>query len=248
MSKNLEKLISQYNELCSDEPKIYNKLYLYSIITQSTAIEGSTLTEEENLLLLDEGKSIIGKSDEEQYMNIDLKAAYKKGIALALEHKDYTTDMLIELSSLVMKSTGKEYKTALGDFSSSKGELRLFNVNTGFGGSSYMNYNKVPQKVKEFCEWLNLNRVKEMSVEEIYRLSFDAHYKLVTIHPWADGNGRMARLVMNMIQYEFNLLPTIVLKEDKEKYIKALKETRENENYEIFRNYMCSTIENYHNF
>lgn len=49
---------------------------------------------------------------------------------------------------------------------------------------------------------------------QLYEISFDAHYDLVTIHPWADGNGRMARLLMNMLQFEFGLIPTKILKED----------------------------------
>ena len=74
-------------------------------------------------------------------------------------------------------------------------------------------------------------------------MSFDAHYNLVTIHPWADGNGRMARLVMNMLQFEFGLIPTKILKEDKEEYIKALVATRETDNLDIFRSFMSSMME-----
>ena len=64
----------------------------------------------------------------------------------------------------------------------------------------------------------------------------------MTIHPWADGNGRMARLVMNMLQFEYGLIPTKILKDDKEEYIKALVETRENEDLSIFRNFMTATM------
>mgnify|MGYP003548390463 CR=1 FL=1 len=67
-----------------------------------------------------------------------------------------------------------------------------------------------------------------------YRLSFLAHYQLVTIHPWADGNGRMARLVMNMLQWEYNLIPVKVLNEQKAEYIQALIDTREQDNEDIF--------------
>ena len=74
-------------------------------------------------------------------------------------------------------------------------------------------------------------------------MSFDAHYNLVTIHPWADGNDRMARLVMNMLQFEFGLIPTKILKEDKEEYIKALVATREDDNLDIFRGFMTSMME-----
>ena len=245
MVNKLEQLVTRYRDLGIDSQIDYDKFYLYSLITHSTAIEGSTITELENQIMFDHGVSLKGKSIEEQSMNLDLKVAYEKAIELAKQHKPITIDMLISLSALVMRNTGKEYKTALGDFSSARGELRLLNVTAGVGGRSYMNYSKVPAKLAEFCERLNSERAKSstMSVDELYQLTFDAHYNLVTIHPWADGNGRMARLVMNMLQFEFGLIPTKILKEDKEEYIKALVSTREDDNLGIFRGFMTPMME-----
>ena len=245
MVNKLEQLVTRYRDLGIDSQIDYDKFYLYSLITHSTAIEGSTITELENQIMFDHGVSLKGKSIEEQSMNLDLKVAYEKAIELAKQHKPITIDMLIYLSALVMRNTGKEYKTALGDFSSARGELRLLNVTAGVGGRSYMNYSKVPAKLAEFCERLNSERAKSstMSVDELYQITFDAHYNLVTIHPWADGNGRMARLVMNMLQFEFGLIPTKILKEDKEEYIKALVSTREDDNLGIFRGFMTSMME-----
>ena len=245
MANKLEQLLTKYRELGIDNQIDYDKFYLYSLITHSTAIEGSTITELENQIMFDHGVSLKGKSIEEQSMNLDLKVAYEKAIELAKQHKPITIDMLISLSALVMRNTGKEYNTALGNFSSARGELRLLNVTAGVGGRSYMNYSKVPTKLAEFCEILNSERAKAstMSVDELYLMSFDAHYNLVTIHPWADGNGRMARLVMNMLQFEFGLIPTKILKEDKEEYIKALVATREDDNLDIFRGFMTSMME-----
>ena len=245
MVSKLEYLISHYHELGIDSQIDYDKFYLYSLITHSTAIEGSTITELENQILFDHGLSINGKSIEEQSMNLDLKLAYEKAIEFARQHKPITTEMLISLSALVMKNTGKEYNTVLGNFSSARGELRLLNVTAGIGGRSYMSYNKVPIKLEEFCKQLNFQREKasDLSIDELYQMSFDAHYNLVTIHPWADGNGRMARLIMNMLQFEFGLIPTKILKEDKEEYIKALVATREEDNINIFRTFMSSMME-----
>ena len=245
MANKLEKLLTQYRELGIDNQIDYNKFYLYSLITHSTAIEGSTITELENQIMFDHGVSLKGKSIEEQSMNLDLKKAYEKAITFAAQHTPITTEMLISLSALVMKNTGKEYKTALGDFSSARGELRLLNVTAGVGGRSYMNYSKVPSKLAAFCEQLNAQRAiaHKLSIDERYQLSFDAHFHLVTIHPWADGNGRMARLVMNMLQFEFGLIPTKIIKEDKEEYIKALVSTREEDDLNIFRNFMTTMME-----
>lgn len=144
MQTELEKLISLYRELEIDKQIDYDKFYLYSLITHSTAIEGSTITELENQIMFDQGISLKGKSITEQNMNLDLKNAYEAAIKLAHAHTDITIDLLKSLSALVMKNTGQEYKTALGDFSSAQGDLRLLNVTAGVGGKSYMNYSKVP--------------------------------------------------------------------------------------------------------
>ena len=241
----LETLITKYRALGIDKQIDYDKFYLYSLVTHSTAIEGSTITELENQILFDHGISLKGKNLDEQHMNLDLKQAYEKAIEYAKQHKPITTEMLISLAALVMKNTGKEYQTMLGDFSSARGELRLLNVTAGVGGCSYMNYSKVPMKLAELCDMLNERRAKSatMSVDELYQLTFDAHYHLVTIHPWADGNGRMARLLMNMLQIEFGLIPAKILKEDKEEYIKALATTREEDNLDIFRTFMYSMMQ-----
>ncbi len=241
----LQQLVERYRQLGIDQQIDYDKFYLYSLITHSTAIEGSTITEVENQIMFDHGVSIKGKSLEEQSMNLDLKVAYEKAIEYAKNHTPITIDLLVTLSALLMKNTGKEYKTALGDFSSARGELRLLNVTAGIGGQSYMSYNKVPAKLEEFCRQLNVDRHKafEMSIDELYRLTFDAHYNLVTIHPWADGNGRMARLVMNMLQFEFGLIPAKILNDDKEEYIKSLIATREEEDLKIFSDFMTTMME-----
>ena len=71
-----------------------------------------------------------------------------------------------------------------------------------------------------------------------YRISFEAHFRLVTIHPWVDGNGRTTRLLMNMIQRQLGLIPSIVRKEDKGEYIQSLVDSREKENSTIVQDTM----------
>ena len=240
--EQLTTLIERYKQLGIDSQIDYEKFYLYSIITHSTAIEGSTVTEIENQLLFDEGITAKGKPLAEQMMNLDLKRAYEESIRLAKNHTDITVDLLKALSRLVMQNTGSIYNTALGDFSSANGDLRLVNVTAGVGGRSYLSFQKVPAKLQEFCDWLNVQRKRPMSLPERYDLSFEAHYRLVTIHPWADGNGRMARLVMNHIQFEFGLIPAKVLKEDKGDYINALISTRETDDTSVFLDFMTDEM------
>ncbi len=231
----LLRLLQQHKELGISEQIDYQKFYLYSIITHSTAIEGSTVTEVEAQLLFDEGITSNKRTMMEQQMNLDLKAAYDYGMQWIKQHEDITIDWLILLASKVMARTGSEYHAASGDFSAAKGELRKLNVTAGLGGKSYMSYLKVPARLAAFCEELNRRRkaIDANDIAAIYELSFWAHFELVTIHPWADGNGRTCRLLMNLLQMEFDVLPTKVLKEDKAEYIQALIDTREHEDISI---------------
>ena len=261
----LLKLLDRHRELGISEQIDYEKFYLYSIIVHSTAIEGSTVTEVEAQLLFDEGITSSKRTMQEQQMNLDLKVAYEYGHEWIKQHQPITVDWLITLASNVMQSesrwssltlpsqsnvseakvmarTGSEYSVIGGNFSAAKGELRKLNVSAGIGGKSYMSYMKVPERLAAFCEELNRRRkaIDVTDVCAVYDLSFWAHYELVTIHPWADGNGRTSRLLMNLLQMEFGVLPTKVLKEDKATYIQALIDTREKEDIAIFQNCMAS--------
>jgi Fic family protein len=236
----LMKLLQQHKALGISDQIDFDKLYLYSIITHSTAIEGSTVTEVEAQLLFDEGITSSKRTMLEHQMNLDLKVAYDYGREWIRQHEPITTEWLILLASKVMARTGSEYHSIGGDFSAAKGELRKLNVTAGMGGKSYLAYQKVPARLAAFCEELNRRRkaIDPADVAAVYDLSFWAHFELVTIHPWADGNGRTCRLLMNLLQWEFDVLPTKVIKEDKAEYIQALIDTRESENLNVFLNCM----------
>ena len=80
---------------------------------------------------------------------------------------------------------------------------------------------KVPDLMEEFWKWLNgpgdLHPVE---------LAAEAHYQLVTIHPFADGNGRTARLLMNLILIFHGYPPAIIRKRDRLAYLTALEEAQ----------------------
>lgn len=236
----IDDALKAYRASGVEEQVDYQKFYLYSIVTHSTAIEGSTVTEIENQLLFDEGIAAKGRSLTEQMMNVDLKDAYLYAFKIASENPKYTPQLLQQLSALVMRRTGSEYSTIAGHFDSSKGEFRLCNVSAGIGGRSYLAYNKVPRAGDDFCRWLNeeISKVDKTNIATCYRLSFEAHFRLVSIHPWVDGNGRTTRLVMNMIQRQLGLTPSIVRKEDKGEYIQSLVDSRENDDSSIVQDVM----------
>ena len=87
IDKKLIETISRYTASGIEQQVDYEKFYLYSLITHSTAIEGSTVTEVENQLLFDEGIAAKGRSLVEQMMNVDLKNAYLFGFEWAKTSK-----------------------------------------------------------------------------------------------------------------------------------------------------------------
>ncbi len=240
IDKRLLNVLERYIASGIEQQVDYEKFYLYSLITHSTAIEGSTITEVENQLLFDEGIVAKGRSINEQMMNVDLKNAYFFGFEWAKKMQPYTVDFLRQLSAMVMRRTGSKYSVVGGEFDSSQGDLRLCNVSAGVGGSSYLAFTKVPKAVADFCEWLNtqIQIINRNDVASCYRLSFEAHFRLVTIHPWVDGNGRTTRLLMNIVQRQLGLIPSIVSKENKGAYIQALIDSRDVDNVGIIADVM----------
>lgn len=236
---SIKKEIALYNSLKPTDSVDYNKFYLYSIITHSTAIEGSTLTEFDTQLLFDEGITAQGKPLIHHLMNEDLKNAYLFALRKADEQTSITAGFLTDLNARIMKSTGGVVNVQGDVFDSSKGEYRLCGVTAGYGGASYMSYLKIPEKVSELCGELHKRLDKNCEISDVYNISFDAHLNLVTIHPWVDGNGRTARLLMNYIQFLHKLIPTKIHKEDKGLYIAALMEAREKEDSGPFREFMA---------
>jgi hypothetical protein len=116
----LMKLLQQHKALGISDQIDFDKFYLYSIITHSTAIECSTVTEVEAQLLFDEGITSSKRTMLEQQMNLDLKVAYDYGREWIKQHEPITIDRLILLASKVMARTGSEYHSIGGDFSAQR--------------------------------------------------------------------------------------------------------------------------------
>jgi Fic family protein len=240
--KTVEDKMKIYYNLNLKDSIDYEKFYLYSLITHSTAIEGSTLTDLDTQLLFDEGITANGKPLLHHLMNNDLKNAYLFAISKSQEHMHLTPQFLKELNAKVMHSTGSIINALGGTFDSSKGDFRLCGATAGYGGKSYMNYLKIPEKISELCNDLNAKLAGRANRHDLYNLSFDAHFQLVTIHPWADGNGRTARSLMNYIQFYHQLVPVKVHREDKADYIMALVASRERKELLPIRKFMVQQL------
>ena len=123
--QEIEQLYQEFQKLGISESVDYDKYYLYSLITHSTAIEGSTLTEVETQMLFDEGLTAKGKPLVYHLMNEDLKKAYELAKDESKLKIPVTPVFLQKLNAALMRTTGTTYNVMGGSFDSSKGDFRL---------------------------------------------------------------------------------------------------------------------------
>jgi Fic family protein len=234
---DLVNLISTYKELGIADVIDHERFNLISIDHHSTKIEGSTLTEYETQVLIDEGITPHGKPINDTFMVTDHHAALLFTLENAKEKRSLTVMLLQSINSIVLRNTGQTFDTILGKIDARTGAFRRGNVSAGV--SYFPNYDKIEPLTKDLIKQLDGAMQKKPSIQEQIRLSFDAHFNLVSIHPWYDGNGRTSRLLMNYIQAYYGLPLAIVKNENKAAYIEALVETRKQENIQVFRDFMA---------
>lgn len=221
----------------------HDRFNQYAIVHHSSGIEGSTLTETETRLLLEEGTTPKGKPLAHSLMVKDHFDALQFVLNAANEQRIVDIEFIQTINSKVMKSTGSVYQTLFGEIDASKGAFRKGNVSAG--GSYFVNFDKVV----DYTERLVVRLKEQMEIANTIpyqlRLSFVAHFDLVSIHPFYDGNGRTSRLLMNFIQAYFKLPLSIVYQEDKKDYYDALVASRKAENTIAFEAFMENQ---YHKF
>jgi Fic family protein len=234
---NLDLLLTQYRstltEVDESQHLFFNDM---AVVYHSNAIENSTLTLDETILLLEHRLSPNGKPLTDIFMAEDHYQALRFVLEMAQNKKALSHDSIKEIAAKLMKNTGGMVESISGSFDVSKGEYRKVVVRAG--QSIFPEPSKVQNLMDEFIANINdsINKVK--SNLEIYNLSFDAHFQAVSIHPFGDGNGRFSRLMMNYIQ-AYHQLPLIYMDHtDKQRYFDALVRSRDSQDIEIFRNYM----------
>jgi len=237
MWKELNKIKLQYLNIDLQNVIDYEKFCMISIVWHSTKIEGCSLTETDTKVLIENDITAAGKPLKDHLMIKDHFEAIQFVKEQAKIRRKLSVNFIKEIGALVMKNTGGITKTILGDFDTSKGDLRLAQV---YVDKKYFpDYKKVTALLEQLCKSVN-ERIDTVKEDEILKLSADIHYNFVNIHPFGDGNGRTARLLMNYIQLYHNEPLIKIFTEDRAEYIDALNQTEEQENLEIFRNFIVN--------
>ena len=219
------------------------RLTCFAITYHSTAIEGSTLTEGQVYNLLDLDIPAKNKPFSEQQMVIDHQKALVFTLSKANEKAPLTEALIKEIGALVVKNTGASYNTALGSFDSTRGDYRLLNVFAG--ARRFPDSSKVPTLMKTLVNEVNEKLKKAETFSQKCELAFELHFRFVSIHPFADGNGRVSRLLMNYLLELFDLPIFYVFKSNRISYIQALEKARNTDNIAVFYNFMYRQYEKF---
>ncbi len=235
MWNELDDINREYKSLNLQDVIDYEKFCIISIVWHSTKIEGCSLTETDTKVLLDNDITAAGKPLTDHLMIKDHFAAFQFIKEQAKIKRKLSVEFIREIGGYVMKNTGSSTNTVLGSFDTSKGDLRLAQV---YVDKKYFpDYKKVPDLLEQLCNSVN-EKIDIVTGNEVLKLAADIHYNFVNIHPFADGNGRTARLLMNYIQLYHNEPLIKIFTEDRTEYIDALNETEERENLEVFREFV----------
>lgn len=178
----------------------------------SNAIEGNTLTRRETALVVEKGLTVGGKSLTEHLEAtnhahaLDWVKEQVKRKPSSLTEKD-----MLHIHDIILK----------GIDDTNAGHYRSVPVRISGSAVVLPNPRKVPDLMQEFVEWL-----KQSGNLHAVELAAEAHYRLVTIHPFVDGNGRTARLLMNMILLMTGYPAAIIRKRDRLAYIGSLEKAQ----------------------
>lgn len=168
----------------------------------SNNIEGNTLTRKETALTIEDGITSGSKPLKDYIEAKNHSEAFEYIVSLKNEEEVSYEDVILNIHSFILNSINDE----------SKGRYR--NVRVRISGSNVILPNpiKVPDLMSQFC-------LKLDSRADTVTKALEAHYKLVEIHPFIDGNGRTARLLMNLILLRSGFLPLIILPIERKRYI-----------------------------
>ncbi|OGK37639.1 hypothetical protein A3F03_03780 [Candidatus Roizmanbacteria bacterium RIFCSPHIGHO2_12_FULL_41_11] len=205
-----KQLLDTYIPLPQEIIKNLNEWFRIELTYTSNAIEGNTLTRQETALVVEEGITVQGKSIQEHLEAINHAKAFdfiQKELILK-ERKNITQQNILNIHSLILH---KINNTDAGRYRTTAVRLR--------GSQTILpNPLKVPQLMDEFMQWL-----QGSNTDHPVKIAADAHYKLVTIHPFVDGNGRTARLLLNLLLLQAGYPPAVIRKEDRSAYINSLE-------------------------
>jgi Fic family protein len=215
---NYDKITQKKQELDKFKPlplelnKNLRDWFKVELTYTSNAIEGNTLTRIETAIVIEKGLTIGGKSITEHLEAMNHAQALDFINLLAKKKpSEIIIEELLRINEIILK----------GIDDNNAGRYR--NVPVRISGSTVVmpNHRKIPELMAEFYKWLT-------NKHNMHPVAFagEAHYRLVSIHPFVDGNGRTARLLMNLLLMMYGYPPAIIRKRDRLSYINSLEKAQ----------------------
>lgn len=206
-------------------------LYRFSQVNfayNSNKIEGSKLTEDQTEAIFDT-HSFIPKTDDLIKLDdlLEVKNHFKLfDYMLDMVDEEITLEMIIKMHSILKRGTSDEDNPLynVGGFKKVPNIIGITNV---------IETSKPEDVIKNLNDLLkDYSSLKEVTLKNI----IDFHVRFERIHPLSDGNGRVGRIIMFKECLKNNIVPFIVLDEEKAYYMRGLKE------YNRDRKYLIDTI------
>ena len=171
----------------------------------SDAIEGNTLTLQETKLVIEEGVTIGGKPLKDHIEARNDAEAFDLMIELVTSKKKISQEIIQQIHEFVMKG-----------ILTNPGQYRTENVRITGAKINPPSYLKIVKLIDE-----HIQNIEKLKLQTIKKAAF-IHHEFVRIHPFIDGNGRVARLLTNFYLIRNGYPPSIIQKEDRKKYYKTL--------------------------
>jgi len=229
----IENKLKALNELRPLPPSAVKKLqeqFKIEMTYNSNGIEGNSLTLKETFLVINEGITIKGKplKDHLEAKNHYEALEFLSGLVEKNRKQTLSERLIRGLHQLVVQETEKEWA----------GKYRNSDVIIGGAEHKPPAASDVPYEMEKLIKWWKQNQ-RKLSIVELAAL---IHHRLVYIHPFFDGNGRVARLVMNLLLLQAGYPLVIVLKNDRKKYYRVLTQADKG-NFVPFVRFIAQTIE-----
>jgi Fic family protein len=207
-----KELLDQHRPLPPELVQNLEQWFLVELTYTSNAIEGNTLTRRETAVVVEKGLTVSGKSLVEHLEATNHAAALRSIMELvAGKPADLSERTALEIHGTILR----------GIDDGNAGQYRSVPVRISGSEVILPNPRKVPELMARFIE--NIARGSDLHPVE---LAAEAHYQLVTIHPFIDGNGRTARLLMNLILMQHGFPPALIRKRDRLHYIASLEKAQ----------------------
>ncbi len=195
------------------------KFFRIKSIYHSNAIEGNQLNLGETRLVVEQGLTITGKPLKDSAEAKNLAHALDFFESLARSDEPFTCVSLREIHSLILRGIDDE----------NAGKYR--SVPVEISGSAYKPPppEDVAAEMEEFCKWLariSPGDNRDQTADDPVVLAAAAHAWFVRVHPFADGNGRTARIVMNLILMRHGYPIAVITRDERQRYYDALEESQ----------------------